>query len=111
MRQGTHKIIGIYQIVGGIIGIGLTLHFLLAIPGVAIVLCRPGVWIFLSPFVLGIIAGNLPRKQSRLGIYFSLFFQAIQIPAFSVGLVYRFYSGASCFVGYVAGAPGRQLGL
>lgn len=88
------KIIGIYEIVGGIIGIGIIIFF-----GTPQLATSSPTRMFLGLFVFGIFAGHLLQKGDRLGIYFSLFFQALQVPAFSVGLEYKFYAATAFFIG------------
>lgn len=93
MKKGI-KIIGVYETLGGLVGVGILLwvglqgFFDSRLGSILIVL-----FAFLM-YILSIISGYLILKGRYFGLLLSRFIQVIQIPIFSIGgLSYLFVSG------------------
>lgn len=101
----TVRVIGIYQIVGGIIGIGIIALLMLKTPEIN------GPFLFyitlaLFLFAFSIQSGNLLLQESKLnkGLIFSLILQGLQIVSIGLGSYsYGFYSGANVTFGFESG--------
>lgn len=101
----TIKVIGIYQIVGGIFGVGLIGWLMLRTE----VINGPLLFILtLALFLFGysIQSGNLLLQKSKLkkGLIFSSILQGLQIISIGLGKYsYEFYSGAKGTIGFEFG--------
>ena len=101
----TLKIIGYYEIIGGILGIGLSCWLLLRTEKIN----GPVLFIFLLAFFLysfSIQSGNLLLQKSKIqkGIIFSSILQILQLFAIGLGnYSYEFYSGAKGTIGFIFG--------
>ncbi|MCT4590617.1 MAG: hypothetical protein N4A71_22515 [Carboxylicivirga sp.] len=97
----TLRVIAIYQILGGVLGIGLMGWLLLRTGQIN----GPLLFIyFLAIFLFGLSvhSGNLLLKKDSLktGLIFSLVLQTLQVLAFGIGsYTYMFFSGARASIG------------
>ena len=101
----TLKIIGFYELIGGILGIGLSCWLMLKTGTIN----GPFLFIFLLAFFLfsfSIQSGNLLLQKSKIqkGIIYSSILQILQLFAIGLGnYSYEFYSGAKGTIGFIFG--------
>lgn len=94
------NILGLYQIIGGVIGMGLTLWLILGlvtIPGRLIML----ICIAIALYSYSIYCGTLLLKKNITGLKHSLINQYLQIVNFTIlGFTFQYVSGAYLTVGF-----------
>ncbi|MBN2616477.1 MAG: hypothetical protein JXR71_12360 [Bacteroidales bacterium] len=100
--ETTLKVIGVYQIVGGIIGYWMIARLLMGIENIN----GPLLVLILIPLFLfgfSIQSGNLllQKEKRKKGLIFSSILQAMQMFAFGVGkYAFLFFSGIKLIVGF-----------
>lgn len=94
------KIIGIYQIVGGLIGL-VTTSYLLANYGISDIAIFKIVILFLALYFFSIFCGYLILKeQYEKGLNYSILNQLLQVLSFTIlGFAFKFYAGAYLCIG------------
>ena len=94
------KSIGYYQIIGGVVGLILTIYFLIkqaAISGFILFFILIGLFLF----SYSIYCGNLLRKLDLKGLSYSIWNQALQVFPFGLlGIGFRYYSGVFFMFGF-----------
>ena len=97
-KEWYHKIIGIYQIAGGLVGILLVVWalFLTTSPSIEFDKLLPAVVfiISLSLYLFSILCGVLLYKKKKKAINLSIVNQLMQVISFSVsGFAFKYFSG------------------
>ncbi len=98
------KIIGWYEMVGGIVGIMITFGLLLRINLLNNLVLTMIFSIFVALFLMSCLAGYLLLQDKKSGYYLSLIVQAIQFPQFVVqGVAYTFIAGSQFTIQWMHG--------
>ena len=107
-NQKWNRIISIYEMIGGVLGLGITIFLILSILPQLLSQEAPlfnklflvAIIIFaIGGYLLSFIAGLFLWKKQNKGIFLSIITQIIQIPKFAIaGFSYFFVSGIELFV-------------
>lgn len=98
------KIIGWYEIIGGIIGAVLTIVVMLKVGLLQQFLISLIFFVFLVLFLISITSGVLLLRQIKWGETLSMIIQSLQIPKFIIGgTAYSFIAGAKLSIMFSRG--------
>ena len=99
------KIIGLYQIIGGILGVGLTARIMLHtsdIGGALMMIFLAALFLFYHTIKAGIVI--LQKSRRKEGVLYSMIMQGFQIIGIGIGKYsYEFFSGAKLTIGFSSG--------
>ena len=94
------KSIGYYQIIGGVVGLLITIYFLISLATISGLLLF---FIIIASFLYSysIYCGNLLRKLELKGLNYSFWNQALQLVPFGLlGIGFRYFSGLHFIIGF-----------
>jgi len=98
------KIIGWYEIIGGIVGVLITFGLLLRLSVLNNLVVTMISLIFVALYLMSCLAGFLLLQDKKSGYYLSMIVQAFQFPQFVIqGIVYTFIAGSQFTVQWMQG--------